>query len=86
MTGEWEEIERRLLGLAAAFERQLPKQDIDGVESLARAGEYGVALENLATQLYEYDIAVPGTVLQEIIELGTRLTVDSSYWTILRVG
>ena len=37
----------------------VPDSDLDDVLQLARAGEPGIALENLCTQLFEYDVLVP---------------------------
>ena len=36
---------------------ELPKQDVDNVTLLIEAGEYVVALETLATQIFELDVA-----------------------------
>jgi hypothetical protein len=46
--------------------------------SLVRAGEPGVALENLCTQLEEYDVAVPQDVLRELSEIASAMTMKIS--------
>lgn len=79
-------IEERIIRLADAFTGQLPSHDIEMVKSLARANECGIALENLATQLHEYDIEVAPALYEEIARLGAAMQLDELYWTSLAVG
>jgi hypothetical protein len=61
----------------------LPEDDIESVEELVQAGEWTVALENLCTQLYEYDANVPEETLAMIEELGRDVGVPDRYWKML---
>jgi hypothetical protein len=47
-------------------------------------GEWAVALENLCTQLYEYDIRVPIDSVKLMEEIGREVGVEERYWNILR--
>ncbi|WP_245457603.1 MafI family immunity protein [Rhizobium leguminosarum] len=55
------DIENRLTELIRDFGRRLPDEYIREYVSLAEYNECAVALENLCTQLYEYDVVpTPG--------------------------
>ncbi len=58
----------------------MPREDIEST----RAGEYGVALELLTTQIAEHDIQVTPGRYSEIVQLGTVMGLDDSYWTGLK--
>jgi hypothetical protein len=58
----------------------VPQEQLDDMGQLARAGEPGVALENLATQLYEYDVTVEQGTLEEIESLSKAMDLDPKYW------
>jgi hypothetical protein len=61
----------------------LPTKDIEGVEELVQVGEWVVALENLCTQLYEYDIDLPTETLKLIEVLGRDIGMAARYWRVL---
>lgn len=65
--------------LSAAKAAGLPAQDVDNVTLLIDAGEYVVALETLATQIFELDVALPKDERLELEELGRRLAVPVPY-------
>lgn len=65
--------------LSAAKAAGLPAQDVDNVTLLIDAGEYVVALETLATQIFELDVALPKDERLELEELGQRLAVPVPY-------
>jgi hypothetical protein len=60
-----------------------PEDEIDKIEQLVQVGEWKVALENLCTQLCEYDVKLPKDVLSAISELGREVGVDERYWSAL---
>ena len=76
-------MESRLRTTLRALADALPEDDIGSILGLIGAREWGVALENLCTQLYEYDVEVPGPILDEIAELGRRMRLDPQLWEIL---
>jgi hypothetical protein len=51
---------------------------------LTRAGEPGVALENLCTQLEEYEIAISLALYDEIRLLGKAMQISETYWVGLK--
>ncbi len=74
-------LETRVVGVIAMCHGLVPKEQLDDMDQLVRAGEPGVALENLAMQLYEYDVAVEQSTLEEIRSLSEAMGLDPSYWT-----
>lgn len=73
-------IEGQLLRLVTAYSDQLPEQDVRELSSLVNAGEPGVALENLCSQLYEYELRVSSADLDQILQLGNLMGLDLSRW------
>jgi hypothetical protein len=64
---------------------ELPSADRHMVMQMADVNEFGVALENLCIQLYEFDIGVRTDILQEIAALGNLMGISPEYWGRLRV-
>jgi len=74
------EIEQRLRRLLDQFSKDLPTEQLKDMKELVDAGEPGVALENYCTQLVEYDISAPSTIVAELKELGEAMGIDEEYW------
>ncbi len=53
---------------------------ITEMQSLAMAGESGVALENVCSQLEEYDVAVPENIVRELKDLASLMGLKVSPW------
>ncbi|MDV4158664.1 MULTISPECIES: MafI family immunity protein [Rhizobium] len=64
------EIEKRLINLISDFNGRLAGEDIREYISLAEHNECVVALENLCTQLREYDVVLAPEELANIQALG----------------
>jgi len=79
-----QEIETRLSALLASFDGPIPAYQLEDMKALCKAGEPGVALENFATQLDEYEIPISPGVFDEIELLGRAMGLDSKYWVALR--
>lgn len=79
-----EEVERRLLAVLDLVRGWLPSHQIASMTELALAGESGVGLENLCTQLYEYSVSVPEPVLEEIEYLARAMRLNPRYTRLLR--
>lgn len=60
---------------------QLPRCDLESVSELISVGEYGIALEDLCTQLYEHEIPVTGHLRHLLAEVGAAMQMDPSNWT-----
>ena len=82
MNSHWSDLEERVISLVTARGQQLPPEDVEFAEPLVRAGEYGVALEHLATQMDEYDIEIVPEIYQEIVSLGTVMELYLVHWII----
>ena len=57
----------------------LPDADLDSIRELIDAGELGIALEVLCTQIYEYDVEVNGPQRSRLEALGEALSVPVAY-------
>ncbi len=75
------EIEARVASVVEQC-RQFGIPEVELVEmlALAKAGEPGIALENLCTQLFEYDAVVPTAVVNELKGLGDAMGLNEKYW------
>jgi hypothetical protein len=63
----------------------LDQDEIERIEELVQVGEFGIALENLCTQLYEYDISVGEETAAAIASVGDTVSVEDRYWKLLRI-
>jgi hypothetical protein len=79
-----DEIEGALLKLLDGFESPIAAYQIQDMKDLCRAGEAGIALENFATQLVEYDVHVPSGFVDQLETIGNAMGLDQKYWTWLR--
>ena len=82
---EIDQILHTLRAVVVELEAKLPASDVESAWGLIDAGEPGVALENLCTQLYEYDVSVPQQVLSRIAASGEAMGLPAELWTDLRV-
>jgi hypothetical protein len=78
------EIEAKVLEAIDGAAQLLPANELEEMKQLVRAGEPGVALENLATQLFEYDAAATPALIDLIESVGTTMGINSKYWMRLR--
>lgn len=75
------EIEATLLNLIAeCSDSTIPTTQLQDMASLVKAGEPGVALENLCTQLFEYDVRVAPGVAAQLATVGRAMGIDEKYW------
>ncbi len=74
------DLEANLAQLLATASTGLRPESVANLHELVAHGEYGVALENLCEELYEWDIAVPADSLRQIVALGSGMGIDPSYW------
>ncbi len=82
---DFEEINGRLRGVLISV-TELSSNDADQIEALISAGEPGIALENLCTQLSEYDIPVSSGIVRALADIGTEMGISSGYWERLDVS
>jgi hypothetical protein len=72
-------VEKSLLDVIGSFVGQLPAEQLTDMADLVRAGERGIAFENLCTQLYEYDVLVSSEAMSTFRAIGLAMGVDSKY-------
>ena len=81
----FQQIESELLRTINDLAAQgLPERDVRNALELTKAGEPGVALENLCTQLFEHDLAVSDMQRAMLEKLGAQMGLKSVHWTQLR--
>jgi len=73
-------VEERLAAVLKNAEGWLPSDQLTEMQSLVKAGEPGVALENFCTQLEEYDVAVPDGVVRELKDIASIMGMRVSPW------
>ena len=73
-----------LRAIVTAFSEHLPQANIGAAEDLISHGEYGVALELICTEVYEYDVPVTADTFRTIEQCGQRMQLDESSWSFLR--
>lgn len=64
--------------------RGVPDRELDDMADLVRAGEPGIALQNLCTQLFEYEVLVPVSVRDALGAIGASMGIKDVYWKRLR--
>lgn len=85
-TMNFDELIHLVRAIVIDTEGHLPASDTQNAWELVDAGEPGVALENLCTQLFEYDIVVPQALLGRIAAAGEAMGLDADLWTDLTAG
>ena len=75
-----ETFEMELLALIDSFGDPVPSYQLHSMREEVKAGEPEIALEDLCTQLYEYEIAVAPDLLAKIRELGQVIGISSRFW------
>jgi hypothetical protein len=78
------QIEQRLIRLVKSFNNRMPSSFLEETLSNVKSAEYGVALENLCVQIYEYNLDPSDDELKEIKQLTSSMQMDSSTWDFLQ--
>jgi hypothetical protein len=63
---------------------QLPEQDKKNVIEFAQNNEYGLALDSVAHQIYEYNILITQDTFNAIAVLGTEIGIEPEAWAFLK--
>jgi len=79
-------LETQVWSVIAMFQGAIPSEQLEDMSELAQAGEPGVALENLCTQLHEYDILVSEDAMSQIETLVGAMDLDLEYCRRLKRG
>jgi hypothetical protein len=62
----------------------LPAEVITEAKDFLDYDEWGLALETICTQLYEYDVAISDELYKTIERLGQQMKMSSEEWTMLK--
>jgi hypothetical protein len=76
----WDEAIGALRAVTLIVEDLLPQRDIESIWELIDAGEPGIALENLCTQLCEYEVTPDEASRDALAEVGTYFRLDPDLW------
>lgn len=71
-----DDLLREVRAVIVAVDGLLPSSDLTSAWELVDAGEPGIALENLCTQLFEYDASLEDEVINQIGHVATRMKMD----------
>lgn len=58
----------------------VPQTDFDELVQLTRAGEPGVALEILCSQLVDHNVVVPISIYDGLARVGSAMQLDAKTW------
>ena len=75
-----EPTERAVLLIIDDLGGRLPPEQLQYMRDLANAGEPGIALEDLCTQIFEYDVVIGTDLLAKIQDVGQAMKIDPKYW------
>lgn len=79
------EKEAAVSAIISVVRSALSMDDVAYTSELIDVGEPGIALEYVCVQLDESDLSVSASTLARVVEVGTAMGIDPSYWTVLRV-
>jgi hypothetical protein len=77
------ELEQRVVALIHMFDGRLPQATLDDLLMDATHNEWGIALENLCTHLFEYDVISEGMEIEEIKRLTADMNMSNKTWNFL---
>jgi hypothetical protein len=72
-----------LKSLLTLFQEKLPERDIENINILIEAYEWGLALEDLCAQLHEYDVQISPLVYNRIRAAGSSMHITTNAWQLL---
>jgi hypothetical protein len=76
-------VEENIINLIGRLSERLSAEIAEECVSLARHGEWGIALENLCVQLSEHDIFPSTEELGEIQRLAKCMKLNDQVWSFL---
>jgi len=81
---EAKQIEQSLCEVLGYLKGILREPDYTNASELIDAGEYGIALDVICAQLFEFEISVPRAAYVKLEEIGQRMHIPKHTWTILQ--
>lgn len=77
-------MERETIAICERCRGLIAQERLEECIDLSRHNEWGIALENLCSNLHEVDAAVDATTLDLIERVGTEMTLSPRNWQMLR--
>ena len=75
-------LEKRIINLVNKIS-SLPEQDKKNIIEFAENNEWGIALDTLCNQIYEYGIVITQSIYDEIVIIGNEMEMEYSTWDFL---
>lgn len=79
-------VQNKMKELLRYLDRVLPIEDINNADDLINYQEYGIALELICVQLYEYDKAIDPHTKNLILELILDMNLNEELVEGIRLG
>ena len=73
-----------LRALLSELTEKLQKDDFNIINELIDNREWGIAIETLCTQIYEYDIKISPEFYEKLASFAKSLNMQSTIWLPLR--
>ncbi len=77
-------IENEVARLLDIFHDRLRQSDVDSIRNLLEHAEWGIALEDLCAQLFEYDASLTEKEFEDVRGVCESIGIDRSDWEPLR--
>lgn len=77
-------VEERILVLLASLGSRVPTDVVDRARAEVGYGEYGIAIENLCENLFELDVRLTHSHLEDLGNLARDLGLGDERWGFIR--
>ena len=75
---------KNISSIISQTSHMLPEQNIRDAKELLEYGEWGLAIDLICTQLYEYDVVITEDLYMQIIETFKLTEIDIQEWKCLK--
>lgn len=84
-TRNFDDIEKSIRRIIDQHRDKLPPERRQDMIELIEHGEWGIAFENLCTNLDDFYVKVSEQTLVELEKTGIKMNIDPSYWQDLEI-
>jgi hypothetical protein len=69
--------------LLSLLKAKLPEKDVQYITDLLNAHEWGIALEDVCTQLHEHEVQISPMIYNRIQAIGAKMNMTTNAWKCL---